>query len=936
VFPSVPAAGDEGTCLHGTRQTVEAGIVKAVGCFTQATDGNGATVYTAAFDDNGAGVDLNGFVVTGDKGKGLQINTDTRTVRSIAIATGNADSVFLNSRNFPLNGQVNRLGTAPLQLAFIAPLNTSNASVLLEDLHLGSNSVAGALAGLSPVGDVETPVRLESDGSGSMDMTVSLAGIFTLNGHPQSATIALPTASEEGTHYDGVEIKLQEIDFVPAVKLYDLDAHYSVEKKSFGGTASIGFPFFAKGKGVTAGFNVQNGTITDLVAGVHGTKIPIGGAGFLTDIAGGFHIVGVKSADFNGFCKSIGYESAAIVGGDKGPDAFTHWKCHKGSQNDGIDVGKACQWQTGNPNAYARYNDPNDARSWQCVGFGLSGDQEIQANASLGADFGAVVPTPFGNIEPIRVDAGIDLGYVANQFLLRIHGGVSLFRLPVGDVYLAIHSDSGVEFGVGLGIGFPSFKNNENDPFYIGARVDGWVGKGKFQLEGKGRVALFGAKLFDGRILVNDRAAGACWTVVGVAGGAVYQYGSSGVKTFGVGCGLDDYREQFPGGSAATAAHGRTFHLTPDRHTLAIKGARAAPRFTLRSADGRMIHTPTSGRSSMTNDYAVFVNEAAHTTYVVLRHPRGTWTVTPDRGTGAITSLRAARTAPKEHVTASVHGTGRTRTLEFHSLNRPHTRLLFTEQLPDGHEIPILDTDAASGRKRFTVARGFGARRLRVVVIHGFGSRQSGVVARFRVGHARKLDAPANVSAWRDEHTVRVRWSGVNGAQGYLVEVSMRKGRRLLTSFVRRVSARTRSIAIPHHPGTDGGAVAKVYALNVDDALGRTRGRAFPTNPSVTSLSQAARLSARSAVRRGGGVDLRTQCPEATGHCQVRIELLLKGRRVATAGYQQTPDTFRSARVVPGSASARRILRGNGGSLRMVVEMHHLGDRAPTQARFAA
>ena len=336
---SVPAAGEEGSCAHGTKQTVEAGIVKAIGCFTQTTDSTGATIYTAAFVDNKEGVDLNGFVVTprdGDKNTALQINGTARTVRSIALGTGDAAFVYLGSRNWPVQGQVFRLGgaTSPLKLSFIAPLNTSGAGVLLEDLHFGMNSVTGGLAGISPVGDVEMPVRLEPHGAGSMDLTFALAGIFTLKGKPQSVTIALPTESEEGTKFDGVELKLKEIGPIGGIKVEDLEAEYSNEKKSFGGSASLHFPFMEGEKGVSAGFKVVNGSITDMSAGAHGLKIPIGGAGTLTDLEGGFHFAGVKPADFNGYCKSIGYDSGVIVGGDKGPFAITHWKCRKGSQDD--------------------------------------------------------------------------------------------------------------------------------------------------------------------------------------------------------------------------------------------------------------------------------------------------------------------------------------------------------------------------------------------------------------------------------------------------------------------------------------------------------------------------------------------------------------------------------------------------------------------------
>jgi hypothetical protein len=89
----------------------------------------------------------------------------------------------------------------------------------------------------------------------------------------------------------------------------------------------------------------------------------------------------------------------------------------------------------------------------------------------------------------------------------------------------------------------------------------------------------------------------------------------------------------------------------------------------------------------------------------------------------------------------------------------------------------------------------------------------------------------------------------------------MQRGRRTVTSYVCHVSARTRSLITRRHPG-GGRAVAKVYAVNAEGRLGGRASHAFPTKPTVRTLREAARLSARSAVRGGDGVVLRTHCPK--------------------------------------------------------------------------
>ena len=255
LFPSALASGEEPACEHGTHQAVKVGVVDATGCWTQAMV-SGATVYTAAFADNKDGIDLNGFIVNGGAGDGLQINAGTRAVTSITIATGKLTSVQLYSHNWPSAG-INALGTGTV-ISFAAP---TDQPVTLDTLHFGSGGIVGAIVSLLPVvGQVETNVVLEPGGGGSMDLTFSLAGIFTLKDKPQSLTIALPTEPEEGTKFDGFELKLKEITGLKFVTIYDLEARYSASKKIISGSLSVGFPFMEKGKGVIAGFAMQNGT----------------------------------------------------------------------------------------------------------------------------------------------------------------------------------------------------------------------------------------------------------------------------------------------------------------------------------------------------------------------------------------------------------------------------------------------------------------------------------------------------------------------------------------------------------------------------------------------------------------------------------------------------------------------------------------------------
>lgn len=567
-------------------------------------------------------------------------------------------------------------------------------------------------------------------------------------------------------------------------------------------------------------------------------------------------------------------------------------------------------------------------------GFDLAPDGNITANAMLAASFGPDIPTPFGVQAPIGANAAFQFGKSADKsYFFKVVGGVAIFRLPVGNVNLELYTSGGVNFGAGLGIGFPSYRNSSHDPFYIGVRVGGWIAKQKFQFDGQGRVRLLGLNIFDGRILVNHRAAGACWKVLGLNGGAVYRYGARAVQTFGIGCGLDAYREKFPLAArvaGVSASQSRKVRLDGGQIVLEATGRGGPPRFTARSSDGRVYRSPAKGAARQfvkARDHLFFVNTTGtNKTHLFIRRPKGSWTITPHPGSPPIVSVKAGRRQPKERVEAEVRGRGKFRTLVWRSRGRAHTRLIFTEKMEDGVEFPILDTDRARGRHRFRALQGahYGKRKLRVVVQHGHGSLQQADVDTYRAHPPKRLKAPRRVRARRYIHSTHVNWSRVKGATGYLVEVSKGRGRRKKVSFLRRVSRRRRSVSIHRTPG-GGHLVAKVHALNSDGRLGRPKARRFATGPSARSLRTAARHSARSSRRGKGVVRVVTHCPASRGHCQGVVRLV-KGRRVVgTVRFQQVPDTFHLHRIRPTSARIRRLLRqGRHPRLRVVVRLRRV------------
>jgi hypothetical protein len=58
---------------------------------------------------------------------------------------------------------------------------------------------------------------------------------------------------------------------------------------------------------------------------------------------------------------------ATLLGSPYSTWAVTNWRCQSGGSQHGIDVTQFCRLQYLLPTASARYTDPNNAYSWQCV-----------------------------------------------------------------------------------------------------------------------------------------------------------------------------------------------------------------------------------------------------------------------------------------------------------------------------------------------------------------------------------------------------------------------------------------------------------------------------------------------------------------------------------------------------------------------------------------
>ncbi len=569
------------------------------------------------------------------------------------------------------------------------------------------------------------------------------------------------------------------------------------------------------------------------------------------------------------------------------------------------------------------------------IGGGIKFEKdENLLEAKAGFSLGKPIDLPWAKqVTPVGVDTAMKVGVKNGAFVFRLDGGATIFNMPIGSAYLGIYSDAGVEFGGKVGIGLPSFKNNRNDPFYIGAGMDGWIAGHGFQLEGWGQISLFGYNALSGRVLISNKAIGACAKIWRWDLGAVYVYGS-GTK-FGWSCGIDRYKQKFRASSSASASaiRAQSIRLGPNEFIVKVKGDGAAPRFRMVADDGRSFVPPT-GRDGVIHEaqgYGFFVDEAHRETNVVLRQPKGDWKILPLADSAPIIGVSAARSLPDEKVSAGISGGGQHRVLRWSSTGSPHTRLLFTELMPGGVERPIVNTGKAEGRIRFKAATGFyGKRRLKVDVLQRGMLRDTKILASYVVRRPSRRAAPHRVRATRSGGKVTVSWSGVKGATGYLVRASIpaksRNGKQKV-SFADIVGPKARRLSFDDFPLAEK-ASAVVQALGPDGRLGRAGRSHFLTQPRAETIRGALKRSASSMKRSRRAVRLTTICPGDGVHCLVEITIKRDGSVLMKRSFQQAPGTFHRVKL-----HNPAIRRHRSEPLKARLTIRHVGSKPVTRVR---
>jgi hypothetical protein len=210
-----------------------------------------------------------------------------------------------------------------------------------------------------------------------------------------------------------------------------------------------------------------------------------------------------------------------------------------------------------------------------------------------------------------------------------------------------------------------------------------------------------------------------------------------------------------------------------------VTGASDAPRVTLTGPHGEQIVTPDD--RAFDAKYAVIRYPDEHVTYIALKKPAaGTWTVTQQAGSAAVTDLATAAGLPQPSVKATVSGSGQQRTLTYQIAAAAGQTVSFVEQ-GTGVRKAIGAAKGSHGQIRFKPAAGArgGSRKIVALVERDGVLAHRLVVASYKAPGPPRLKRPGSVKASHKGTTVKVQWGRSAGAAKYLVTLTLSDGRQL-------------------------------------------------------------------------------------------------------------------------------------------------------------
>ena len=487
-----------------------------------------------------------------------------------------------------------------------------------------------------------------------------------------------------------------------------------------------------------------------------------------------------------------------------------------------------------------------------------------------------------------------------NPFVLALRGNLKLVDQQVADARVKVTSNGTFDFAGNVGWGW-----GDRNEFNVAAHVAGWVDHGTtFDASGDAKLVLL-RWTAQGQVVVSSVGVGACAEATGVGRiGFGYRWGDSLPSL--AGCDLGPFHAKR--GARSAQAGGEQGVSVPAGESIvawAVRGQGGAPRVDVTGPGGARLASGADGGAVEHPGSLILTDAARGVTYVIVGRPEaGRWTIAPQPGSVPLAAVETAAGLPAPQVRATVSGSGRTRTLRWRLRRLRGQRVRFFERA-EGVSQPIASTGSATGRVRFTPARGpAGPRQILALVEQDGLARTQLVAGRYTAPEPAVPAAPRGLRVRRSGEGATVTWRPVRGAAAYVVTADVAGGPR---PVVRTTRPRLAVAGVP------AGAAVAATVVAVDAADGASR-------PATARASDARQETELRVVK--GAVTVGVPCPLVhAGACRGRLALRLGRLAAGRAAFTAKPGATAAVRVRLARGAIRAIGGRRGAKLTATVTL---------------
>lgn len=423
--------------------------------------------------------------------------------------------------------------------------------------------------------------------------------------------------------------------------------------------------------------------------------------------------------------------------------------------------------------------------------------------------------TAFG-IDPIRISGGLgasfasvlqinaDWAYAAfanGVIALRGSGNATLLGGELANFRMEFWNDGYFAYSGRLGYGYPAgtrptYSLFGQTDFWVEAEPDGR--RARYQGDGDLTVS---AGPFSGsaHVLINRHFSAGCLPFFLIQFMHSYDTNETTTQLAVHSCDLSAYSVQPtrphtgilppPTGGRPTAMvaidppEGRAFTVRAGERALVLQvnGDGGAPVVVLSDPKGKL-YIPTSqpDKPVADDDFASAYIPSLNRTLLRVETPiAGEWTVAPQPGSPAITTIDSAEAVAPLKVSANVSGSGRTRLLTWRAPGLDGRTLRFVERGKNVGQT-IVSTNKAQGSQRYEIQDGFAGKRTVEAMVEGPDGipLATPVVARYVAPAPPRPGRIGRLTVKRVGAVVTVRWPKLRAAEGYAIRVTGADGRR--------------------------------------------------------------------------------------------------------------------------------------------------------------